>query len=74
MRVVAPPNARVQRLAAWRGSCSARGVTRECVRWNALLAGPLRGQPIFASKYAMSVRAVLTYSSASSGGSNDGFG
>jgi len=30
-------NALVQRRAAWRAPCSARGVTRECVRWNELL-------------------------------------
>ena len=30
-------NARVQRRAAWRDPCPARGVTRECVRWNAML-------------------------------------
>jgi len=32
-------NAHVQRRAAWRAPCPARGVTRECVRWNGLLAG-----------------------------------
>src|SRR5258705_9628991 len=32
-----PPNVRVQRRGVRRDPCFARGVTRECVRWNEML-------------------------------------
>ena len=38
-------NAHVQRRAAWRDPCHARGVTRECVRWNGLFGSGLAMVP-----------------------------